>query len=128
MTLPVVTSSFRSLRSLTPIYSTLFEVQADLPPEVLEELVSYDLDVPNKRLTLVFNLNEENLNLFQHFSVESIKILNYDKTGRVLISTELENIVNPRCMSLEGEYSTDNLLVGKFTFSFGTIYQSVSPK
>ncbi len=121
-------SNITGMKPLTPIYSALFEVQASLPSEVLESIVAYDLDVNSKKLTLVFNLNEESLSSFQHFSVESIKILHHDKTGRVLIQTELEHIVNPSFMSLKADYSESSLLQGSFTFSFGTIYQSFAQK
>lgn len=110
---------------LSPLWESLFEVQASLPESFLENITTYDLDVVNKRVTFTVKLNEETLSELSLFSTESIRILHHNKVGKVLIRTELETISNPSFMSLSASYGSDDLLVGRFTFQFGTIYQQV---
>ena len=110
---------------LSPIWESLFEVQASLPESFLENITAYDLDVVNKRVTFTVPLNEETLGELSLFSTESIRILHHNKVGKVLIQTELQTITNPSAMSLSAAYRSDDLLVGRFTFHFGTIYQQI---
>lgn len=112
--------------SIEPLYEGLFEVEADLPVSFLENIVDYDLDVDNKKVTFSVQLNEEYLSEMQLFSAERIKIVHHDRTGsKILISTELETITNPSFISIKASYATGGLLVGRFTFRFGTIYQQL---
>jgi hypothetical protein len=113
---------------ITPIHESLFEIQANLPIAFLENIISYDLDVVNKRISFAVNLNEETLTDLTLLSTESIKILHHDVTGKVLIKTELETITNPSFMSTSASYDSQNLLTGRFTFHYGTIYQNFKPK
>ena len=109
---------------ITPVFESLFEVEANFPKSFLENIVSYDLDTVNKRVTFTANLNEETLCEFQLFSTESIRISHHDRNGKVIIKTELETITNPAFMSLSADYMSADLLKGRFTFHYGTIYQS----
>lgn len=110
---------------LTPIWESLFEVQANLPESFLKNITTYDLDVVNKRVTFTVQLNEEMLGELSLFSTESIRILHHNTDGKVLIQTDLETITNTSFMSLTASYGSDDLLMGRFAFQFGTIYQQI---
>ena len=123
--MPLLHSKNIPTSPLSPIWESLFEVQANLPESFLENITAYDLEVVNKRVTFTVNLNEETLGEMSLFSTESIRILHHNKVGKVLIQTELETITNPSFVSLTASYGSADPLMGRFTFHFGTIYQQV---
>ncbi len=109
---------------ITPMMASLWEIRSDLPKEISENIVAYELDIANKRLILEVYVNEENLSfLVEPTSVESISIMNHDKTGKILLQTDLETITNSVNAGISGDYRLDDVLTAKIIFKFGTIYQ-----
>ena len=87
MALPHFTNAKASKHMVDPIYSILFEISSNVfPPELSENIVSYEVDTDMKELEIEFNVNEDTLHLFKDDNIDTnrIDIVMHNKRGEVL--------------------------------------------